>query len=414
MRVLLITNYFPPHYEGGAEVVVYNTCHGLLQRGVDASILMVNARLSERSDVQRDVQGVPVHEVIYRPYWPNNPFLQVFDPRVYRSVLAEVRRVQPDLVHIHNVSGATLAPIVACNRLNVPVIQTLHDQWLLCPNNQLYQGKGLLCDPSEYPKGCNRCFRRQDFWGNIPWRRQIFSRLVQGVRLFISPSQKLVDLHVAGGYDSARFRVVPNGIKPTLYQTPSDPHVRKYARESGLFHTLLFAGAIVESKGIQTIIEAVPLLSRHVENFRLLVAGAGDAHFLAALKSLDPSTVKLLGRVPFQEMRAMYAATDLTVISSIGYENSPMVIYESMLAGTPVLGSAIGGIPELILDGETGYLFPPGDAVALTERAVQHFARSAPERRAMCHRCVEHSSTHMTLSNHFDRLQKVYDEVMGG
>ncbi len=412
MRVLLITNYFPPHYIGGAEVVVYNTCHGLLQRGVNTSILMINARMPERSDQQRDVQGVPVHEVTYQPYLFNNPFLQTFDPRVYRGVVAEIRHVQPDLVHVHNVSGATLAPFVACRRLNMPLVLTLHDQWLLCPNNMLYKGDGSLCDPAEYPRGCNQCFRRQGFWANIPWRRQIFARLVQNVRLFISPSQKLVDLHVTAGYNPVRFRVVPNGIKPTLFQTPSDSLVRKYARESGLFRTLLLAGALVESKGIKTIIEALPLLSRYVDRFRLLVVGVGDERFLAVLRRFDPSIVKLLGRVPFQEMRALYAATDLTVIPSVWYENSPMVIYESMLAGTPVLGSAIGGIPELIRQGETGYLFSPGDAVALTERVIQHFARSAPDRRAMRKCCVEFARTRMTLDCYLDHLQQVYDEAL--
>ncbi|HEY68210.1 MAG TPA: glycosyltransferase family 4 protein [Thermoflexia bacterium] len=412
MRVLLITNYFPPHYQGGAEVMVYNTCHGLLQRGVDASILMINARIPGGQDRYRDVQGVPVHEVTYRSHLPGNPFLQTFDPRIYRDVMAEIRRVQPDLVHVHNVSGATLAPFVACRRMNVPVLLTLHDHWLLCPNNMLYKGDGALCDPAEHPRGCSHCFRRQDFWANIPWRRQIFARLVQNVRFFISPSQKLVDLHVAAGYNPARFRVVPNGIKPALFQTPSDSLVREYVRESGLFRTLLLAGAMVESKGIKTVIEALPLLARYVDRFRLLVAGRGEDRFLAALRRFDPSVVKLLGQVPFQEMRALYAATDLTVIPSVWYENSPMVIYESMLAGTPVLGSAIGGIPELIQHGETGYLFSPGDAVALTERVIQHFARSAPERRAMRRRCVEFAHTHMTLDRYLDRLQQVYDEAL--
>ena len=392
--------------------MVYNTCHGLLQRGVDASILMINARMLERRDQQRKVQGVPVHEVTYRPPWLNNPFLQAFDPRIYRDVVAEVRRVQPDLVHVHNVSGTTMAPFAACRRLHVPLVLTLHDHWLLCPNNMLYKGNGLLCDPTGTAADCSQCFRRHDFWANIPRRRQVFAHLVQNVRFFISPSQKLVDLHVAAGYNPARFRVVPNGIKPTLFQAPSDSFVRGYARESGLFRTLLFAGAVVETKGIGTIIEALPLLSRYVDRFRLLVAGAGDERFLAALRRFDPSIVKLLGRVPFQEMRALYATADLTVVPSMWYDNSPMVIYESLLAGTPVLGSAIGGIPELIRHEETGYLFSPGDAVALTERVIQHFARSAPERRAMCQRGVEYARTHMTLDRHLDRLQQVYDEAL--
>lgn len=412
MRVLLITNYFPPHYVGGAEVVVYNNCDGLLQRGIDASVLMINARIPQARDEHHRIEGVPVHEVTYRPLPVGGGFLQAFDPRVYGGVVAELKRVRPDLVHIHNVSGATMAPFVACRRLDLPVVLTLHDHWLLCPNNMLYRADGALCDPAENPDGCNECFRRQDFWANIPWRRRVFASLVENVRLFISPSQKLVDLHVSGGYDRGRFRVVRNAIEPALFQPPSDPMVRSVVREYGLYRTMLFAGSVVETKGMATLIRALPMLSRRVEGFRLVIAGTGDERFMSVWKSSSPSIVRALGRVPFREMRALYAAADLTVIPSVWYENSPMVIYESMLAGTPVLGSKIGGIPELIEPDETGYLFPAGDPGALTEQAVKHFSLPAHERRGMRRRCVDRARSTMVLQEHIDRLLEVYAEVV--
>ena len=79
-------------------------------------------------------------------------------------------------------AGATLAPFVACRRLGVPVVLTLHDHWLLCPNNMLYRGNGVSCDPAADAARLRRCFRRYAFWANIPRRRQVFSRLVASVR----------------------------------------------------------------------------------------------------------------------------------------------------------------------------------------------------------------------------------------
>ena len=414
MRLLLVTNYFPPHYTGGAEVVVYNECHGLREQGVDASVLMINARMKEQQDHHREYKGVPIHEITYRPHRLKSGLLQAFDPRIYRAMLAELRRVQPDLVHVHNVSGTTLAPFLACHRLGLPVVLTLHDHWLLCPNNMLYRRDGSLCDVSTRSRTCNQCFRRYDFWANIPGRRWLFARLVDSVRLFVSPSQKLVELHVAASYDRSRFRVVPNGIKPALFQLPADPAVRAITREAGQRRTLLFAGAIAENKGILTLVAAAPLLARYVPGVRLVVAGTGDPSLIEALRGVDPDVIELLGQVPFQEMRALYATADLTVVPSLWYENSPMCIYESLLAGTPVLGSEVGGIPELIELGQTGYTFGRGDPVALTERVIQHFARSARERRAMRRQCVEHSRSHMTLERHLEGMQQVYDEVLVG
>lgn len=413
MRILLVTNYFPPHYAGGAEVVVYSECHGLREQGVDASVLMINARMQEQQDRHREHRGVPIHEITYHPYRLRSGLLQAFDPRIFRAMLAELRRVQPDLVHVHNLSGATLAPLLACRRLGLPVVLTLHDHWLLCPNNMLYRRDGSLCDVSTSSRTCNQCFRRYDFWANIPGRRRLFARLAESVRLFVSPSQKLVDLHVAAGYERSRFRVVPNGIKPALFQPPADPAVRAIAREVGLRRSLLFAGAIAENKGIQTLVEAAPLLARYVPGVRLVVAGSGDPSLVEALRGADPGVIELVGHVPFQEMRALYATADLTIVPSLWYENSPMCIYESLLAGTPVLGSDVGGIPELIEPGKTGYTFSRGDPIALTERVIQHFARSARERRSMRRQCVEHSRSHMTLERHLERMQQVYREVLG-
>jgi glycosyltransferase involved in cell wall biosynthesis len=321
--------------------------------------------------------------------------------------------MQPDLVHVHNVSGATLAPFVACRHMEVPVVLTLHDHWLLCPNNTLYLGNGRSCDPAVTPRSCGQCFRRYEFWGNIPWRRSVFMRLVENVRCIVSPSQGTVDRHVAAGYDRRRFRVIPYGIHPAAFQPPTDPIVREYVRQGVFLPTLLFAGALAENKGIGTIVEAVPLLSNYVK-IQFLIAGGGEPSCVAALRSLDPRVVKLLGRVPFQEMRLLYNSADLTVVPSVCYDNSPMVIYESLLSGTPVLGADIGGIPELVRDGETGYVFAPGDAGALAEKVVLHFSGSPLHRRRMRQRCLEYAGRRLTMKCHIDALLQVYVQALNG
>jgi len=411
MRVLAISNFFPPHNVGGAELSAFNTCLGLQESGVEVSALMVHARLGRAANRQHSVRGVSVHERAFMAL-RLGPYSEVFDPRVYWAVVSEIRRVRPDLVHVHNVSGATLAPFVACDQMGIPVVLTLHDHWLLCPNNTLYRGDGVSCDPSEAPDGCGRCFRRYEFWANIPKRRQVFSRLVGNVRRFITPSQGTAARHVAAGYDRGRFRVIPYGIHPEAFLPLSDPVLRGYVRQSVYTPTLLYAGALVEMKGIRTIAGAVPLLTRYF-NTQFLVAGGGDRSSVSVLRRLDPRVVKLLGRVPFQEMRHLYACADLTIVPSICYDNSPMVIYESLLSGTPVVGADIGGIPELLRDGETGYVFPPDDAGALAEDVILHFSRSALSRRRMRRRAFEYAHSHLTMARHLDALLGVYAEVLG-
>ena len=203
MRVLFVVNTFPRH-TGGAEVANYHSCRGLMREGVECSILVLNNRLPA-VDEWYELGGIPVHRVAQPRL--RHPITDIFDPALYRATRAELARFKPNLVHIHNVSGATLASYVACRYCRIPVVNTLHDLWLLCPNNMLYRQDGSFCDPAIRKTGCRSCFRRYDFWGNVPQRRRVFAALTSNVRLFLSPSQAVIERHVEAGYARERFRL---------------------------------------------------------------------------------------------------------------------------------------------------------------------------------------------------------------
>ena len=409
MRVLFVVNTFPPGYTGGAEVANYHTCRALIRRGVDCSILVLNNRVSELADDWYELDGIPVHRVTHQS--PRLALTDVFDWRFYRVVAAELRRLRPDLVHIHNVSGATLAPHMACRALRVPVVNTLHDLWLLCPNNMLYRKDGSLCDPRKNPSGCRACFRRYDYWGAVPYRRQVFAALTSNVKLFVSPSQAIIDRHVEAGYPEWRFRLVRLGFGAPPLIDRDVTGLGNVAATAAGHPTLVFAGGGTEIKGAKVLLEAMPALLQRVERLRIIVAGGGDKDILTQLRRYAPA-VQVLGTLPFQAMPALFGLADLTIVASVWHENAPVVVYESFQAGTPVVGSDIGGIPELIREGRTGYLFPVGDAGALAEATVAHMMWPAMERRRMRRHCVEEVRTRLTLDNHIAGLTDVYREVL--
>lgn len=409
MRVLFIVNTFPPGYTGGAEIANYHTCRGLIRQGIDCSILALNNRISESADEWYELDGIPVHRVTHM--LPRFALTDVFDWRFYRIVRAELRRLNPDLVHIHNVSGATLAPHLACRSLGVPVVNTLHDLWLLCPNNMLYRADGSFCDPRQQPVGCGRCFHRYDFWANVPYRRRLFATLTSNVRIFISPSQALIDRHVEAGYAPERFRLVRLGFGRPAPDRLLSSRLAGVLGNDHVQRTLVFAGGGVEIKGARVLLEALPDILQSPENPRLIIAGGGEQGILNQFRQYAPQ-VQVLGAVPPADMHALFAAADLTIVPSIWHENSPVVIAESFHVGTPVVGSRIGGIPELIRHGDTGYLFHVGDPAALAETLRRHFARAAVERRRMRLRCVQEVRTRFTLQKHIQALKEVYLEVV--
>jgi glycosyltransferase involved in cell wall biosynthesis len=409
MRVLFVTNHFPPDYTGGAEVSLYHTCRGLMSEGVACHVLHANNRRNATDTVCHDVDGIPVRRVQFATRWP---WQEIVDQRIVDAVRTEIHTFRPDLVHIHNVSGTSLAPFVACAQEEIPAVGTLHDHWLLCPNNILYRDDGQVCDPAVNRNGCGHCFRRYDYWADVPERRAIFSRLTRNVRFFISPSQSLIAQHIAAGHAPSRFRRIPHGIedRPTPTEGLS-PAVARAVSSAQSRPTLLFAGGGVEIKGARTVLAALPELTARIDDLLLVVAGDGDADTLQALSHFG-RTVQLLGKVPFTQMRALYDAADLVLFPSVCPESFSMVIYEAFQSGAPAAGSAIGAVPELIATDERGYLFPAGDAVALAATVESHFARSPLERRHMRHACRRFAREELSLSRHVARLESAYDEAV--
>lgn len=407
MRVLFITNTFPPAYTGGAEVANYHTVRGLIRRGVTCELLSINNRMPRTARDWYKLDGIPVQRVDFFTR-RRTAIGDVFDPRIYRAVRAELKHFKPDIVHMQNMSGATLAPYLACRAAGVPVVNTLHDLWLLCPNNMMLRADGGLCDP----RGDHRdCFRRYDFWGNLPRRLALFSAFTANVRYFISPSQAVIDRHVEAGYARDRFRLVRLGFEPPTSQNVLHPGVRRVIAAAPQRRVVTFAGGGIEIKGAQVVLAALPQLRDQIDGLQLVVAGNGETPILEAFKQFAPTTA-VLGWVPFNEMLALYAASELVLLPSTCHENSPVVIYQSYQMGTPVAGSQIGGIPELIEPGSTGALFPPFDPAALADSVAAHLARPAAERRRMRQNCVRMARTHLTLARHLDQHLALYQEVL--
>lgn len=408
MRVLIVTNYFLPTYLGGAEVSIDNSAVGLLAQGHDVRILSITTRGLTPKDHEHIVDGLSVHEVDLARRWKNR-ILQTYDPAVAGHIQAEIDRFQPDVLHTHNLSGASLAPWRVARRNGLPVVATLHDLWLLCANNMMLRSDGTLCSPEG--DECGRCFRGYDYWAPIPWRRRLFRRWAQTVHTFISPSQRLIDLHVLAGYERTRFRLVRHGLRPL-----TRPPVGSPPALAGLHHggqTLVFVGAIVVSKGIEVVLQALPKLIQGVPGFRLIVAGRGVPELEERLRGFD-SHVVLLGHVPRSHIAEVYAGAGLTIMPSVISENSPLSVCESLMAGTPVLGARIGGIPELVVEGETGYLYEPNDPQMLAERAIAHFRRPASERRAMRRACMAYAEREFAVGRHVSQLEAIYRSALEG
>jgi glycosyltransferase involved in cell wall biosynthesis len=314
------------------------------------------------------------------------------------AVLAEFR---PDVVHMHNIyhqlSPSVLRPVA---RRRVPAVMTLHDYKLACPTYQ-FLDHGNLCQAclgGHFQHAILRRCKDGSLGSSTVMAAELFvhtlTRAYSPVRVFICPSRFLEGRMRAAGVFPRRMTHVPHFIE-------TDGLPVKTAPGSGV----LVAGRLSPEKGIDVAIRAVGA----IDGASLDIAGTGPEE--AALRQLAdsaaPGRVRFHGLVDKGEVQRLMLEAAVVVVPSRWYENQPMVVLEALARGVPVVGSALGGMPELISPGVTGDLVPANDPDALAT-ALRPFLSDPKHGFAMRHAARETIVSEFAPRRHLDRIDAMY------
>lgn len=327
-----------------------------------------------------------------------------WNPAAARALRKAVRRLRPDVAHVHNTWYALSPSVIAeLHSAGVPVVMTLHNYRLLCANGMLFRD-GRPCEDcvGSHPwhgvrHGCYRASMAVSVppAATIALHRRI-GTWQRRVGVFVAMTQFARERFVASGLPAERIIVKPNFVAdPGLRSTP--PSASKQ---------LLYVGRLSTEKGVGVLVEAFSrLLDRH--GLQLVIVGDGPEH--TALERRAGPGVRFVGRLSHEEtLRRMHGARAL-VFPSICYEGQPMAVLEAMAAGLPVVASDLGGVPE-ILEGGAGWLCRSGDAAAW-ETALRGLADPATvdaTGRAARARWQERHTPEAGLS----QLQAAYERAM--
>jgi glycosyltransferase involved in cell wall biosynthesis len=278
----------------------------------------------------------------------------VWSSRARRRIRRTADGFRPDLVHVHNTFPSASPAIYSALPKDVPVVQTLHNYRLVCPAGTLFRAGGPCTDclgrAVPWPGIKHACYRDSMSQSAVVATMLATHRLLRTwsrVDAFVALNPRMRDLMISGGLPGDRIRTVPNFLEP-------DPGAGTGARAG-----FLYVGRLTEEKGIRTLLEAARARPG-------LVRVAGDGPLASvAVEAAARGMIEYLGhREPATLIEDIRSATAL-VVPSIWFEPFGMVILEAFAAGTPVIASRIGAIPDIVDDGETGLLVDPGDAEAL-------------------------------------------------
>jgi glycosyltransferase involved in cell wall biosynthesis len=357
LRVVLVSNFYPPYVVGGAEIVAAQLATELVATGVDVTVVSTCGPGEGRREEVQD--GVHVVRFFPRNLWWNYERFQADDARslparlvwnlrdgwnvdAARKFGAVLDSIAPDLVHTHNIKGLSPSIWAAARQRGLPVAHTLHDYYLLCGRGTMLNRDGSPC--------CEKCL------GCLGYRTW-YKHQAAAVDVLCSPSRYLLDVHVRAGVTSRHGQhVVRNGLPQPQRDRPGEEQ-----RASGR-KRLLFLGQLRREKGIHVVLEAMRMVRQDVE---VHVAGRGPmATAVQRAAAGDPRLV-LHGFVSGEAKQRALAGCDGVLFPSTWAENAPLTIAEAFLNGKPVLASQFGAIPEFVCHGRNGLLFEMGNPVAL-------------------------------------------------
>lgn len=386
MRIFVIHNYY--QQAGGEDIVFANEQKLLRSHGHEV--------LTYEAD-NHEIQTIHPTQAMIETIW---------SVPVYRKLVQILQSERPDVVHFHNTfMRISPAAYYACQKANVPVVQTLHNFRLLCANATFYRN-GSVCETCLHQSiplagvrhACYRESRLQSMVvAGLLTTHRLLKTWQQQVNVYIALTAFARQKFIEGGLPADKIRVKPNFIV-------NDPGQRPQAGQYALF-----VGRLSAEKGIRLLAEAWGELSE----IPLKIVGDGPlyAEIAATLQSQPQNAVEMLGRQDHETILALMKGAAFLVLPSECYEGFPMTIAEAYACGLPILAANHGAMAESVHHGKTGLHFMPGDAGDLVRQvrwAWQHPAEMSTmgeHARAQYEQCY-------TAERNYAQLIQIYQDAI--
>ncbi len=384
MRILLIHNKYQ---QAGGEDEVF---------AAEGDLLEAHGHQVLRYTVHNDrVAGMNAGNLVGTTVWSRSS---------YRELRTLVRRERPDLAHFHNTFPLiSPAGYYAIKAEGTPVVQTLHNYRLLCPN-ALFFRDGHACEdclgkPMPWPGVLHACYR-----GSRPASGAVATMLTthrllrtwtRMVDVYIALTGFARDKFVQGGLPAERIVVKPNFLHP---DPGPGPRGGGYA---------LFVGRLSVEKGVEDMLAAWERLG---DRAPLKIVGDGPLADVVARAARRLKNVEWLGRQPRKQVLALMKEAEMLLFPSVCYENFPLVVAEAFAVGLPIIASDLGSLASLVDPGRTGLLFRPGDPEDLADkvqRALDHPAKLAN----MSQEARSEFENKYTAERNYERLLDIYESA---
>jgi glycosyltransferase involved in cell wall biosynthesis len=405
MQILLSNKFF--NLKGGSETVFFQERNYLKNNGHK----VIDFSMQHPENLPSEYSGYFVSNVDYQGSSKADKmsFLEkcriaakfIHNSEAVKKLGALIEKEKPDIAHLHNIyHQITPAIIIVLKNAGIKVVLTLHDYKLICPSYSMLNNDTI----------CNKC-QGKYFWHATSQKCHNGSYLkglllsIEGywhkwagsydkVDLFLCPSRFIADLVSQYRVDERKIRILPNGIDVNAYNFSEQDD--GYA---------LYFGRISKEKGVETLLEAHQSLSN-----RLPLKIVGTGHLMPELRKRYLEA-EFTGYKTGEELKELIRRASFVVVPSEWYENCSMSVLEAMAYGKPVIGSGIGGIPEQIENGKTGFLFEMSNVRELAKKMTL-LAEDKKLRQEMGKAARKKLEREYSLEAHCSKLMEIYEELL--
>jgi glycosyltransferase involved in cell wall biosynthesis len=386
LRVIVVHNHY--QQPGGEDVAVQDDYGVLVSRGHQV-------RLLEATNDHINNFGARVQTAL----------TTVYSPASRRRMAAAILEFKPDLVHVHNFFPVFSPSIdYACNDAGVPVLQTLHNYRLICPNSLLFRDSHVcedcLSKVFAWPGVLHGCYQGSHLgtaavaaMASVHRILRTYERRVQAIIVLTEFARHKL---VQGGLPAHKLIVKPNFVDV-------DP-----GQGAGLGDYVLFAGRLSQQKGVEVLLKAWEVLGARV---RLRIAGDGPLIDYVRQRQGGAGGVEYLGYKSRPEITKLMQEARALIFPSLSYEALPRTILESFAAGTPVIASRLGSMESLVEPMQSGLHFAPGDVSDLV-RQVNWMLDHPQEWQGLRQRTRAVYEARYSAERNYEMLMQIYETAL--
>lgn len=394
---------------GGSERYIFELSRMLTDRGHEIIPFAMEDPANEPSRYSTlFVSPVELSDSYRMPLWKRiGTAKRILHSRESASRIAILSDLsEPDVAHLHNIyhhlSPSILKPLV---ERGIGVVMTIHDYKLLCPALRYYNDGQVCekCHPLHYASCVSgRCVQGSRAASALCALEMFVHDATKAytgrIDRFIAPSRFVAGKLLERGLPSEQVAVIPNFVDPERW-TPG---------ENGDGSYVLFSGRLSHEKGVETLVRAMASLPE----IPLKIVGSGmletSARQLA--RELGATNIEFTGFKSEKEVRRLVQESRFICTPSEWYENAPMSVLEAFACGKPAVASRIGGIPEMVREGETGLLAEAGDAGDLRD-AISRLWEQPELVREMGGNARTLVETDYSPATHYDKIISTYQQV---